>query len=1013
MNKKYLIISILLAFIVLLGSSSVFAEDTTNETQLQQDDNIDNIIQKDASSEKISQDEISQEEIIKNETTTAKSETVTPDLNSQSIQEKINGLSDGDTLNFEAGEYKNISIYVDKSITINGNGAILTGYDTPSKDNTPEKVYKSQLDGGYGITNFATLFIINTTHVTLNGLTFVGSANSGPVLSSALVYAYNAGNLNIYNNTFDGSCTGLYMNTCPDGNVYNNTVKNQASTGILNFGSARTVIENNIVTNAANHGIDARHVSGPNVKVINNTVIGSKEGIYLMHSSGHIATSNTIINCTISSITCYGSKNIRIYNNKLQKSRIGILLASGYANITIEENDYQLYRLPMPPIFNYYVAEAKSDYQSADGAMGTYTDITLNGPNYSQNSEIPAVSEKIIDYNALLTPTGELRDIADGATSAEIQTILNSLNDGDAIRFAENGEYYNISIYTTKNIKIIGNNATLYGLEIANMSDMPSEIKSLGIIYLAVLYSANNTNVAISDLNIVSRYPDHKLSVGGTATNEYKTAGIYAMKSENITVTNCRIDGASFGIMLHFMAQVGGCANAIVTNNYISNQFTYGILNFGSKASYIAHNTIVNAKWHGIDVRHQMGPNVIVYNNTITGSYEGIYLMHSHGHKVYNNTIINSKTSSITVYGSVGSNVNNIYVFNNILQGSRIGILLGGGNQNVTIGENTYTLDAQRSGDKPGFGLYLVQTPDSYSDADNVPGTYSDQAEISITVDNIKSGEDLKITLKDSNGNAVANIGGTININGNTYEFTTDSSGVGTVKTSLNPGNYSAIINTISNFDYSSGYLETTVEVSKITPDTVKLATSLTAAGKSVYVKAIAKGYSYQVTLKDANGKALAGKQITVTFNGKSYKATTNSKGIATVKLTASKAGTQKATIKFAGDSSYKASTKTTTIKISKEASKLTASAKSFKAKVKTKKYTVTLKSKAGKAIAKAKVTLKVKGKTYKATTNSKGKATFKMTKLTKKGNYSAVVKFAGNSYFSGKTVKPKITIKK
>ena len=197
----------LLVFVVLLGSSSVFAEDTTNETQLQQDDNIDNIIQKDASSEKISQDEISQEEIIKNETTTAKSETVTPDLNSQSIQEKINGLSDGDTLNFEAGEYKNISIYVDKSITINGNGAILTGYDTPSKDNTPEKVYKSQLDGGYGITNFATLFIINTTHVTLNGLTFVGSANSGPVLSSALVYAYNAGNLNIYNNTFDETST--------------------------------------------------------------------------------------------------------------------------------------------------------------------------------------------------------------------------------------------------------------------------------------------------------------------------------------------------------------------------------------------------------------------------------------------------------------------------------------------------------------------------------------------------------------------------------------------------------------------------------------------------------------------------------------------------------------------------------------------------------------------------------------------------------------------------------------
>lgn len=57
------------------------------------------------------------------------------------------------------------------------------------------------------------------------------------------------------------------------------------------------------------------------------------------------------------------------------------------------------------------------------------------------------------------------------------------------------------------------------------------------------------------------------------------------------------------------------------------------------------------------------------------------------------------------------------------------------------------------------------------------------------------------------------------------------------------------------------------------------------------------------------------------------------------------------------------------------------------------------------------KVTLKVKGKTYKATTNSKGKATFKITKLTKKGTYNAKVKYAGNAYYKSvfKSVKIKI----
>ena len=64
-------------------------------------------------------------------------------------------------------------------------------------------------------------------------------------------------------------------------------------------------------------------------------------------------------------------------------------------------------------------------------------------------------------------------------------------------------------------------------------------------------------------------------------------------------------------------------------------------------------------------------------------------------------------------------------------------------------------------------------------------------------------------------------------------------------------------------------------------------------------------------------------------------------------------------------------------------------------------------------AMKKVKVTLKVKGKTYKATTNAKGKAVFKITKLTKKGKYTAKVTFAGNKYYSALNKTVKITVKK
>ena len=95
-----------------------------------------------------------------------------------------------------------------------------------------------------------------------------------------------------------------------------------------------------------------------------------------------------------------------------------------------------------------------------------------------------------------------------------------------------------------------------------------------------------------------------------------------------------------------------------------------------------------------------------------------------------------------------------------------------------------------------------------------------------------------------------------------------------------------------------------------------------------------------------------------------------------------------------------------------KQAVKLTAKAKTFKAKKKTKKYAVTLKTKNGDAIKDAKLTLKLGKKTYSAKTNEKGKATFKIKKLTRKGKYKATVTYAGSSTYESLKKKVRITIK-
>ncbi|MBQ6139561.1 MAG: hypothetical protein IJI80_07810 [Methanobrevibacter sp.] len=165
------------------------------------------------------------------------------------------------------------------------------------------------------------------------------------------------------------------------------------------------------------------------------------------------------------------------------------------------------------------------------------------------------------------------------------------------------------------------------------------------------------------------------------------------------------------------------------------------------------------------------------------------------------------------------------------------------------------------------------------------------------------------------------------------------------------------------------------------------------------------------ITLKDGKNRVLSGIKVTVNLGtAKTY--TTDKNG--QIKINVAKLVPKTYTVKiaYAGNAYYVAASKSVKVVVKKATPKMTAKAKTFKVNVKTKKYTVTLKNNVKKVMKKTKLTLKVGKKTYKATTNSKGKATFKITKLTKKGKYNAVIKFAGNKYYNKLSKKAKITIR-
>ena len=267
-----------------------------------------------------------------------------------------------------------------------------------------------------------------------------------------------------------------------------------------------------------------------------------------------------------------------------------------------------------------------------------------------------------------------------------------------------------------------------------------------------------------------------------------------------------------------------------------------------------------------------------------------------------------------------------------------------------------------------------------------------------------KSEKNLVVTLVgDFNENVLVGQKVSIKFNGQTYNETTDINGqVKLLITGLVPKNYTATISFAGDNFLKASSASVKVVVNKLTP-------KLTAAA----VSTVYNGGKYLIaTLKDSSNKVLKNVKVTIKLNGKTYTRATDSKGQVKVSTNGLAPKTYTATVTYAGNTIYNKISKSVKVTVKKATPKLIAKAKTFKVKTKTKNYAVTFKTNQNKVFKNAKLTLKVNGKTYSAKTNSKGVATFKITKLTKKGSFKAVVAFAGSKYFNKLSKAVKITVK-
>ena len=350
----------------------------------------------------------------------------------------------------------------------------------------------------------------------------------------------------------------------------------------------------------------------------------------------------------------------------------------------------------------------------------------------------------------------------------------------------------------------------------------------------------------------------------------------------------------------------------------------------------------------------------------------------------------------------------------NPIANATVSSIVGGENiANVTTDENgVFTV----KGIKNGVLTILFNGTVDYFDTEyNMTFTNAGKTTKSfINLDTIESDLAVKGTLVDDEGNPIANAVITYTLNGeNSTNVTTDANGVFQVQAAPD-----AVLDILFAGNEGADPVNTTLTIkglSSVRDSTVFVSEDFSQCACDFYEGERGGNFTFQ--LVDGKGNPLANKTIYIGYNGVTLNRTTDANGFASVQINLKNAGLYTFVLVFLGDEDYNATMAVHKVNIEKKTTSISAKAKTFKATAKTKKYTVTLKTIKsaldGKTYLAAgkKVTLQINGKTYTAKTNAKGQATFNL-KITKKGKFNAVIKYAGDNTYKESSAKAKITIK-
>ena len=302
------------------------------------------------------------------------------------------------------------------------------------------------------------------------------------------------------------------------------------------------------------------------------------------------------------------------------------------------------------------------------------------------------------------------------------------------------------------------------------------------------------------------------------------------------------------------------------------------------------------------------GENTIVISNVTEGTYN-VTTTYSGDDKYDSKTVTKTVTvlTSINVEEKLTRGINSPYDYEAVFF-DRDGSALKNADVKFVVNGKTYTAKTDEKGiaritdANLGLGTYNVTSIN--------PATGQEITKPLTIVKRLVENKDLTMDFASGKYYSVKVIGDDgkpvgegeyigISIHGVKYAVKTDSKGYAKLQIKLNPGSYTV----------SAEYKNTKVS------NKIKVKQTLKLVKKTVSVKK-GKKLILKATLKWTNGKAIKGKVIKFKFKGKTYKAKTNSKGLAKVTIKAKVTKKLKKGKKFTYSATYLTNTLKGKVKI-------------------------------------------------------------------------------------------------